>query len=93
MGKENTMRQTIEALWNGNIDPVGHCGSQDPLVRELVSLIERNRESLSKGLTEAQMETFQKYIDCSEEYLLRMLELAFCDGFCLGGKLAVEMLQ
>ena len=76
------MTQTIEALWNGNIDPVGHCGSQDPLVRELVSLIERNRESLSKGLTEAQMETFQKY-----------MELAFCDGFCLGGKLAVEMLR
>jgi len=53
-------------------------------------LIERNRETLSRGLTEAQMETFQKYIDCSDEYLLRMLELAFSDGFCLGGKLVME---
>lgn len=55
-------------------------------------LIERNRDALYEGLTAAQKETFQKYIDCSEEYLLRMLELAFCDGFCLGGKLVAETL-
>jgi len=29
-------------------------------------------------------------MECSDEYLLRMLELAFCDGFCLGGKLVME---
>lgn len=85
--------QTILDLWNGNIAPCEHCGAHDPEVNQLISLIEQNRENLSRGLTEAQMETFQKYIDCSEEYLLRMLELAFIDGFCLGGKLILETLR
>lgn len=87
-----SMQQTIMDLWNGNIAPCEHCGSHDPVINNLMSLLERNREKLSSGLTEAQMETFQKYMDCSDEYLLRMLELAFCDGFSLGGKLVMETL-
>lgn len=82
--------QTIIDLWNGNIAPCEHCGSHDPVINKLMSLMERNQEKLSNGLTEAQMEIFQKYMDCSDEYLLRMLELAFCDGFCLGSRLAIE---
>lgn len=82
--------QTIIDLWNGNIAPCEHCGAHDSEANHLVDLMERNRETLREGLTAAQIEMFQKYIDCSEEYLLRMLELAFCDGFCIGGKLAME---
>lgn len=86
------MNTTITDLWNGNIAPCEHCGSHDPAINNLMELIERNQEKLSAGLTEAQMETFQKYMDCLDEYLLRMLELAFCDGFCLGSKLVMEAL-
>lgn len=86
------MNTTITDLWNGNIAPCEHCGSHDPAINNLMELIERNQEKLSAGLTEAQMETFQKYMDCSDENLLRMLELAFCDGFCLGSKLVMEAL-
>lgn len=86
------MPQTIKDLWNGNIAPCEHCGSHDPVVNNLIGLIERTREKLSGGLTEPQKEILQKYIDCTEEYLLYMLELAFCDGFCLGGKLVMETL-
>lgn len=85
--------KTIIDLWNGNIAPCEHCGSHDPQINNLISLIERNRENLSRGFTEAQMETFQKYMDCSDEYLLRMLELAFCDGFSLGSKLTIEAIR
>lgn len=85
------MRNTICDLWNGNIAPCEHCGSHDPVINNLISLMERNRDYLSKGLTEEQMETFPKYIDCSDEYLLQMLERAFCDGVRLGGKLVMEM--
>lgn len=84
--------QTIEDLWNGNIAPIEHCGANDRLANELVGLIEKNRQNMRKELTDAQKETFQKYIDCSEEYLLRMLELSFCEGFRLGGKLVMETL-
>jgi len=82
---------TIIDLWNGNIAPCEHCGAHDSEVNHLIGLMERNRETLREGLTAVQMEIFQKYIDSSEEYLLRMLELAFCDGFCLGGKIAMEI--
>lgn len=84
--------QTIMDLWNGNIAPCEHCGAHDEDANQLIGLMERNRERLCADLTEAQKETFQKYIDCSEEYLLRMLELAFCEGFSLGGKLIAEIL-
>jgi len=87
------MSQTIKDLWNGNIAPCEQCGSHDPKVNQLIGYVERHRENLSKGLAAEQMEIFQKYIDCSEEYLLYMLELAFCEGFSLGSKLAVEVLE
>ena len=86
------MTQTISELWHGNIAPSEHCGSHDPQANELIVLMERNRSQLSKSLTESQMETFQKHIDCCEEYLLRMTEIAFCDGFSLGCKLTTEAL-
>lgn len=86
------MTQTIYDLWNGNIAPAEHCGAHDPEANHLTDLIERNREKLCVGLTAAQKEVFEKYIDCSEEYLLRMMELAFCDGFCLGSRLVTESL-
>ena len=85
--------QTIIDLWNGNIGPCEHCGSHDPQIRELLALMKRNREELSVGLTALQMEVFQKFLDCSNEYQLRMVELAFCDGFCLGEKLVAEALM
>lgn len=86
------MTQTIASLWNGKIAPCGQCGAQDIEANHLIDLMERNRESLLRELTDAQKDTFQKYIDCSEDYLLRMLELAFCDGFRFGGKLVTEAL-
>lgn len=87
------MKNTISDLWNGNIAPYECCGACDPAINELIALIERNREALNVGLTDTQREVFQKYIDCFDEYLLRMLELAFCDGFSLGSRLVVEALQ
>lgn len=85
--------QTIIDLWNGNIAPCEHCGAHDVDANRLISLMEQNREILRESLTEAQKEWFQKYIDCSEDYLLHMMELAFFDGFTLGGRLAAEVLM
>ena len=84
--------QTIIDLWNGNIAPCEHCGAHDAEAKHLFGLMERNRETLREGMTAAQIEIFQKYIDCSEEYLLRMLEVAFSDGFCLGGQIVMDII-
>ena len=86
------MNQAITDLWYGNIAPFEHCGSHDPDANALLRLMERNRKALDDGLTQAQKETFQKYIDCSEEFQMRMLELAFSEGFCLGGRILAEIL-
>lgn len=86
------MTQTISDLWNGNIAPYERCGMRDPDLKHLICLMERNRESLLKETTVQQQEIFEKYEDCSDEYLLRMTERAFCDGFCLASKLLTQAL-
>ena len=85
------MSSAVLNLWNGNIAPCEHCGSHDPQANHLISLMERNREKLCKELTASQAEILQKYIDCSEAYLLRMLELAFYEGFSLGANLIIDV--
>ena len=84
------MKDTIINLWYGNIAPCEHCGAHDPKANKLIYRIEQNRESLHSGLTDAQKDRFQKYIDASEEYLFYMMELAFYEGFTLGTKLMAE---
>ena len=84
------MMQTIIDLWDGNIAPSEHCGARDGEADHLLSLMESNRERLCEGLAGKQKEFLEKYIDCSEEYLCRMLKLAFSEGFCLGSKLTME---
>lgn len=87
------MANIITDLWNGNIAPCEHCGAKDTQANRLYSLMERNREALRRDIPDAQKELLQMYIDCSEDYLFRMMELAFAEGFCLGSKLAFESLN
>lgn len=85
------MTTALYELWSGNIAPVEHCGEHDTEANHLFTLIERNRESLWSELTPVQKSLFQKYIDASEEYLLRMMELSFYDGFRIGSRLTMEI--
>ena len=84
------MYQTTIELWNGNIAPCENCGAYDPEINKLITLCERNCENLRKNLTPEQEETLQKYIDCCDEYHLRMIELSFAEGFRLGIRLTSE---
>ena len=86
------MKNTIIDLWNGNITPCEHCGFRDPRLNQLLQLREKHFAALRQVLTPEQNEDFQKYIDYSEDYLFRMQELAFSEGFSLGGRLAAEVL-
>ena len=86
------MQQTICDLWNGEIAPGEHCGAHDTELNTLFGLMEQSREKLAAGLDENQQEFLQTYMDASEEYLLRMMELTFCEGFTLGGRLVTEIL-
>ncbi len=86
------MKSTITDLWRGNIAPVKECGAYDQEARQTLQFMEKNREELCQGLTAEQAEVFHRYMSCSEDYLLRMVEIAFCDGFCLGSRLTAETL-
>ena len=87
------MNNTIIDLWYGNIAPYEQCGAHNPKILKQHSLIERNQEGLLAGLNDAQKELFQKYADCYDEYLISMMELAFCDGYALGCQLTTEALK
>ena len=86
------MRNTIEALWYGNIDPTRRFGRDNPKIRELERLMERNLDGLEKQLDEGERKVLQKYRDCEGEYHILSCEQAFCDGFCMGMKLCAEAL-
>ena len=86
------MANTISDLWNGNIAPVEHCGSHDLKANMLIGMVEQQKEALIDSLTNTQLEIFRRFLNCSEDYLFRMQELAFCEGFTLGSKLAMEIL-
>ena len=87
------MTNTIEALWNGELSFCEHCGARDPEANRLVGLMAKSRDGLWDGLSEAQRDLFQAYIDQSEDYLGRMMGMAFRDGFCVGVQLMAEGLR
>ena len=86
------MSGIIADLWNGNISLCDHCGVHDRELKDLLRLMERNRNALFQAITDEQQTIFGKYTDCAEDYLLRMTELAFQEGFRFATKLLSEAL-
>ena len=87
------MRETLEALWNGNLAPAQTCGVNDPEMEHLTVLMDRNKELLNGDLNESQKERFAKYADCADEFMLLSSQRAFCDGFRLASRLLTEALS
>lgn len=87
------MNNTISDLWKGNLAPCEYCGSRDPQLEQILTLMERNRENLCSSLNPEQAEVFQKYVDCAGDCLFRTAEIALCDGFSLGSRLLAEALS
>ena len=86
------MKPTIENIWYGNTIPSDKCGAHDPVIDNLLSLIERNRTALTSTLDQSQKELLVKYSDCYDEYLCELSARAFQSGFCLAGHLFAEAL-
>ena len=79
---------TLEELWYGNINP-----SEDKIItneeKKLVELMARHQEQLSSSIKNNELESFNKYIECTVEYETLIEAQAFEIGF----KLAVKMLK
>lgn len=86
------MTQTIEALWNGELAFAEHCGAHDAQANQLVRELGQSRDSLLEQMSQPQRELLERYVDQTERYTLRMMELAFRDGFSVGVGLLTEAL-
>ena len=86
------MTKTIAKIWNGKLDPVRNLGENNPEMKQLGALIQRNLKKLEETLDEHQKELFEKYDACISDYMVVISEQAFCDGFSLGSKIIAEAL-
>ena len=77
----------LEELWYGNINPSDERDISDE-EKKLVELMARHQEYLTSKLKDKELDEFQKYIECSNEYT----SLVECQAFEIGFKLAVRFL-
>ena len=78
----------IKGLWYGNVSPFEQCTRGDTQLKELLSLMARNREELEETLTEKQKETLEKF----EEALNEMHSIAERDAFSYGLRLGIRLM-
>lgn len=78
---------TIKELWFGNIRPNENKVITDE-EKKLVELMARHQEKLSSSLKDNELDSFQKFVECVEEYSMLIEAQAFEIGF----KLAINLL-
>ena len=78
----------IKELWYGNVAPFEQCTRGDKQLKELLSLMARNRDELEETLTEKQKETLEKF----EENMNEMHGIAERDAFSYGFRLGVQLM-
>ena len=82
----------LEDFWYGNINPQEESKEHNREIRDLLTLMGRNRDRLQESLTEEQRETLEKYDDCVNE-MYGLIEVAiFSYAFRLGGRLMLATL-
>ena len=84
------MDSILKNLWYGSYAPFDSCGAHDPGTIHLVHLMNRNKDALCALCSPQQLELFEKYAECANDYLIRQMELAFCKGFSLSYGLWAE---
>ena len=84
------MESLLTNLWYSSDALFESCGRKDPEILHLAELMERNQEALCALCNPQQLDLFQKYADCANEYMIRHMELSFCKGFSLSCGLLTE---
>ena len=82
--------KTIDEFWYGNIAPFEQCTRGDKRLKELLSLVARNREELDSTLTDRQKEILEKFEENMNEMHGVCERDAFSHGFRLGVQLIAE---
>ena len=82
----------LEEFWYGNIEPTEYDTSSKEY-KKLQELICRNEEKLKATMTDEQKELFEKYTNCVREYQTITDCLIFQNGFKLGARMMLEVMQ
>ena len=78
----------LKELWYGNIKPCEDKEISDE-EKKLVELMARHQAYLTSNLKENELDAFQKYVECVDEYTSPVE----CQAFEIGFKLAVRLLN
>lgn len=84
------MSKVIEQLYEGQLEPMRSIGKNNTEMRRIEIFIERYLNNLKDTLDNDARETFGKYVECIDEYIVLISEQAFCDGFCMGARILSE---
>lgn len=80
---------TLQELWFGNVNPNEDKAITDEEQR-LVELIAMHQEKLMSSLSNDDLDSFKKFIECSDEYSMLIEAQAFKIGFNLAVKILTE---
>lgn len=80
---------TLQELWVGNVNPSEDKAITDEEQR-LVELMAIHQEKLLSTLSNDDLDTFKKFIECSDEYSMLIEAQAFKIGFNLAVKILTE---
>ena len=83
----------LENLYYGNLFPHEKCAKLDDETKELLGLLNRNEENLIANLFNEQKETFEIYKDCNREISEICERNAFLNGFRLGARIIIEVVN
>ena len=83
----------LEELWCGNIRPSEYDVSSCKEYKKLLELICRNEEKFKATMTDEQKELFEKYTNCVREYQTITDYLIFRNGFKLGARMMLEIVE
>ena len=81
---------TLQELWFGNVNPNEDKAITDEEQR-LVELMAMHQEKLMTSLSNDDLDTFKKFIECSDEYSMLIESQAFEIGFKLSVKFFEEI--
>lgn len=83
----------LEGFWYGNIEPTEYDTSSCKEYKKMLELIYRNEEKLQATMTDEQKELFSRYTDAVRERQMATDSLIFQNGFKLGARIMLEVME
>jgi hypothetical protein len=87
------MKNVLEELWYTDICSIIKEEGQSQEIKELLGYIADHRTNLQESFSEKQKEIFGKLDDCYDELSGINDKQIFISAFCLGARIAIEVLS